>query len=168
MQKENETVSNEQRKGKDAAQNGQTPPINSQEAGVEDTNPVEGTVQPPVKGADAVPQMKGNGSPAVEVRPNNYTPIGNDEAVANPRNIGMLMDVELPVSVELGRVRMLVKEILDLGPGAVVELNKISSEPVDIYLNQKKFAEGEVVVVDQNFGVRITALVGPDERLSLS
>ena len=61
---------------------------------------------------------------------------------------------------------MLVKEILELGPGAVVELNKISSDPVDIYLNNKKFAEGEVVVVDQNFGVRITALIGPEERLS--
>ena len=60
---------------------------------------------------------------------------------------------------------MLVKDILELGPGAVVELNKFSGEPVDIFVNNKKFAEGEVVVIDQNFGVRILALVGPDERL---
>lgn len=83
-----------------------------------------------------------------------------------PGNINMLMDLELPIAVELGRVRMLVKEILDLAPGAVVELDKFSGEPVDVYVNQKKFAEGEVVVVDQNFGVRITALIGPTDRLT--
>ncbi len=81
-------------------------------------------------------------------------------------NIEMLMDLELPISVELGRVKMFVKDILELGPGSVVELNKFSGEPVDVFVNNKKFAEGEVVVVDQNFGVRITALVGPSERLS--
>ena len=87
------------------------------------------------------------------------------EGVGN-NNIDMLMDLELPVSVELGRVKMFVKDILELGPGAVVELNKFSGEPVDLFVNNKKFAEGEVVVVDQNFGVRITALIGPSERLS--
>ncbi|MCK5145284.1 flagellar motor switch protein FliN [bacterium] len=77
----------------------------------------------------------------------------------------MLMDLELPVTVELGRIKMMVKDILDLGPGALIELNKFSGEPVDVYVNEKKFAEGEVVVIEQNFGVRITALIGPDERL---
>ena len=81
-------------------------------------------------------------------------------------NIGMLLNLELPVAVELGQVRMMVKDILELEPGKVVELNKYSNEPVDIYLNHKKFAEGEVIFIDQNFGVRITALVSPDERLS--
>ena len=88
------------------------------------------------------------------------------EGIGGGNNIEMLMDLELPVSVELGRVKMFVKDILELGPGAVVELNKFSGEPVDLFVNNKKFAEGEVVVVDQNFGVRITALVGPSERLS--
>ncbi len=81
-------------------------------------------------------------------------------------NLDLLLDVELPIAVELGRVRMMMKEILDLGPGAVVELNKFSGEPVDLFVNNKKFAEGEVVVIDQNFGVRITALVGPNERIN--
>jgi len=81
-------------------------------------------------------------------------------------NLDMLMDVELPIAVELGRVNMIMKEILGLGPGAVVELNKFSGEPVDLFVNNKKFAEGEVVVIDQNFGVRITALVGPNERIN--
>lgn len=80
-------------------------------------------------------------------------------------NINRLMGLELPIAIELGRIKMLVKDILELGPGAIVKLDKFSDEPVDVYVNNKKFAEGEVVVVDQNFGVRITALVGPNERL---
>ena len=87
-------------------------------------------------------------------------------SVDGKRNISMLMDLELPVAVELGRIRMLVKDILELGPGAVVELNKFSGEPVDLYINAKKFAEGEVVIVGQNVGVRITALIAPGERLA--
>ena len=90
----------------------------------------------------------------------------NQESASGGRSIDMLMDLELPISVELGRVKMFVKNILELGPGSVVELNKFSGEPVDLFVNNKKFAEGEVVVVDQNFGVRITALVGPNERLT--
>ena len=102
----------------------------------------------------------------VNVQSSAFAPIGaGAENASDPGNISMLMDLELPVAVELGRVRMLVKDILGLGPGAVVELNKFSGEPVDVYVNNKKFAEGEVVVVDQNFGVRITALVGPNEKL---
>ena len=93
------------------------------------------------------------------------TNVANGGGDRNQRNIGMLMDLDLPVSVELGRIQMMVKEILELGPGALIELNKFSGEPVDIYVNDKKFAEGEVVVIDQNFGVRLTALIGPDERL---
>ena len=75
----------------------------------------------------------------------------NSGGIQAQGNIGMLVDLQLPVAVELGRVNMMVKDILELGPGAVVELNKFSGEPVDIYVNNKKFAEGEVVVVDQNF-----------------
>jgi len=102
----------------------------------------------------------------VDVTASKFGPVGNEEInTSGPNNISMLMDLELPVAVELGRVHMLVKDILTIGPGAVVELNKFSGEPVDVYVNNKKFAEGEVVVVDQNFGVRISALVGPNEKL---
>ena len=94
-----------------------------------------------------------------------FIPIENEITLNSKTNhLGRLMDLELPVSVELGRMQMFVKDILELGPGTVVDLNKYSKEPVDIYVNQKKYAEGEVIVVDQNFGVRITALVGPKER----
>lgn len=102
----------------------------------------------------------------VKVQSTQFAPMNlGDSGAPNQGNIGMLIDLELPVAVELGRVDMMVKDILELGPGAVVELDKFSGEPVDIYVNNKKFAEGEVVVVDQNFGVRILALIGPNERL---
>ncbi|MQY63830.1 MAG: flagellar motor switch protein FliN [Calditrichaeota bacterium] len=81
------------------------------------------------------------------------------------RKISMLLDVELDVTVELGRKVMVVEEILRLGKGAVIELNKLAGEPVDILVNGKKLAEGEVVVVEDHFGVRLTHLVEPKERI---
>ncbi|MCH7527916.1 MAG: flagellar motor switch protein FliN [Candidatus Marinimicrobia bacterium] len=77
----------------------------------------------------------------------------------------MLLDVELDVTVELGRKIMLVEEILRLGKGSVVELDKLAGEPVDILVNGKKLAEGEVVVVEDHFGVRLTNLINPRERI---
>ncbi|UCD39340.1 MAG: flagellar motor switch protein FliN [Fidelibacterota bacterium] len=81
------------------------------------------------------------------------------------RKISLLLDVELDVTVELGRKIMLVEEILRLGKGSVVELNKLAGEPVDILVNGKKLAEGEVVVVEDHFGVRLTHLLEPKERI---
>ena len=83
----------------------------------------------------------------------------------NPTNIDLLMDLQLQVSIELGRTKLFVRNILELGQGSVIELNKLSGEPVDIYVNEKKFAEGEVVVVDDNFGVRITDVIAPSDRV---
>ena len=81
------------------------------------------------------------------------------------QDMAMLLDIELPILIELGRTSLLIREILRLGPGSIVELDKLSGEPVDIFVNEKKIAEGEVVVIEENFGVRITELVRPDERL---
>jgi flagellar motor switch protein FliN/FliY len=81
------------------------------------------------------------------------------------RDIDMLMDLRLPITIELGRTAMFIKDILKLSPGSIIELNKLSGDPVDVYINEKKFAEGEVVVIDENFGVRITELVKPEDRL---
>jgi flagellar motor switch protein FliN/FliY len=80
-------------------------------------------------------------------------------------NIDMLLDVKMPVAIELGRTEMPISEILTLGPGSVVELDKLAGEPVDLLVNDKIVARGEVVVVDENFGVRITMLMSPEERL---
>ncbi len=80
-------------------------------------------------------------------------------------NIDMLFDVKMPVSIELGRTEMQIGELLGLGPGSVVELNKLAGEPVDLLVNNRVIARGEVVVVDENFGVRITQLLSPEERV---
>ena len=79
--------------------------------------------------------------------------------------IEMLYDLQLPVSIELGRTNMLIRDILRLARGSVIEFDKLASEPVDVLINGKKVAEGEVVVIDKHFGIRITTLVDPADRL---
>jgi len=82
-----------------------------------------------------------------------------------PRNLELLLDLQLPVSVELARKEMMIKDILQLGQGSVIDFEKLAGEPVDLLVNNKKLAEGEVVVVDDRFGVRITKLVDTAERI---
>lgn len=76
-----------------------------------------------------------------------------------------LKDLSLNVYIELGRTKMLIKDILELERGYVIELEKLASEPVDVYVNNKKIAEGEVVVIDKHFGIRITNLIETADRL---
>lgn len=73
--------------------------------------------------------------------------------------LSMLLDLTLPVSVELGRTSMLVQDILRLGRGSVVQLERLAGEPIDIYVGSRRFAEGEVVVLGEQFGVRITRII---------
>ncbi|MDR0527025.1 MAG: flagellar motor switch protein FliN [Spirochaetaceae bacterium] len=92
----------------------------------------------------------------------------NLNAATSPReqgNIGLLMDVFMEMTVELGRTRKLIKEILLMGEGTIIELDKLAGEPVDILVNHKLIAKGEVVVIDENFGVRVTEIVSPAERM---
>jgi flagellar motor switch protein FliN/FliY len=81
-------------------------------------------------------------------------------------NISLIMDVFMEMTVELGRTRKLIKEILAMGEGTIIELDKLAGEPVDILVNHKLIAKGEVVVIDENFGVRVTEIVSPMERMS--
>lgn len=83
------------------------------------------------------------------------------------RSIDMLMDVSMRVTVELGRSSMTIESVLGLGPGSVVELNKLAGEPVDVLINERLIARGEVVVVDENFGVRVTEIVSPRTRANV-
>jgi flagellar motor switch protein FliN/FliY len=80
-------------------------------------------------------------------------------------NISLIMDVYMEMTVELGRTRKLIKEILGMGEGTIIELDKLSGEPVDILVNHKLIAKGEVVIIDENFGVRVTEIVSPQERM---
>lgn len=78
-----------------------------------------------------------------------------------------LQDLSLPVSLELGRKRLSVKELLEMTPGRVVKLDRLAGETVDLVINRKTVAKGEVAVIDENFGVRIVTLLSPEERLKL-
>jgi flagellar motor switch protein FliN len=78
-----------------------------------------------------------------------------------------LQDITLPVSLELGHKLMRVKELLELTPGRIVKLDRLAGEPVDLVINEKIMAKGEVAVIDENFAVRIVTLLSPEERLKL-
>lgn len=81
-------------------------------------------------------------------------------------NIGLIMDVYMEMTVELGRTKKVIKEILGMGEGTIIELDKLAGEPVDILVNHKPIAKGEVVVIDENFGVRVTEILSPSERVT--
>ncbi|HEY7725417.1 MAG TPA: flagellar motor switch protein FliN [Anaeromyxobacteraceae bacterium] len=82
------------------------------------------------------------------------------------RRLDMLLDVPLDLSVELGRARMSIQDLLALAPGSVVELDKVAGEPLDILVNDRLVARGEAVVVNDKFGIRITDIVSPQERIA--
>lgn len=90
-------------------------------------------------------------------------PVG--KVVSSPGNINLLLDVPLKVTVSLGNTKMLIKELLHLGPGSIIELSKIAGDPMDIYIGEKLIARGEVVVVNDLFGVRIIDIVSPEARI---
>ena len=117
---------------------------------------------PPQQRAPAAMAMDQN----VLVQPAQFAPLKQTMLNVSDSNIGMIMDVPLQVTVELGRTRKLIREILELAPGSVLELDKLAGEPVDILVNGKIVAKGEVVVIDENFGVRITGIVSMQERAS--
>ncbi|MBV4418588.1 flagellar motor switch phosphatase FliY [Clostridium tyrobutyricum] len=102
----------------------------------------------------------------IEVQQAAFQPLesqGDTEVV--PKNIDLIMDVPLQISVVLGRTKKKIKDILNLGTGSLIELDKLAEEPVEILVNGKKVAYGEVVVIDENFGVRITGIVSNEERI---
>ena len=90
---------------------------------------------------------------------------GGGHSSSVPENVNMLLDIELDVAIELGRTDLSIKRILELAPGSIVELDRLAGEPVDLMVNNKVVAKGEVVVVDESFGIRIVSLVSPEERI---
>jgi flagellar motor switch protein FliN/FliY len=122
---------------------------------------------PPPPMATAPPPMYGQQarvSEGIPVQAAQFTPLATAPVQVNEANIGLILDVPLQVTVELGRTKKSIKEILELTNGSIVELDKLAGEPVDIHVNGKFLAKGEVVVIDENFGVRITDIVSPEER----
>ena len=106
------------------------------------------------------------GAPVVEVQSAQFQSLSSTpQGVEKDMKMDILLDLHLPVSIELGRTNMLIRDILELQRGSVVEFEKLASEPVDILINGKKMAEGEVVVIEKHFGIRITNLVDATERV---
>lgn len=100
----------------------------------------------------------------MQVAPAQFTPLSMEPVQVNEANIGLILDVPLQITVELGRTKKSIKEILELSNGSIVELDKLAGEPVEIQVNGHFLAKGEVVVIDENFGVRITEIASPAER----
>lgn len=94
---------------------------------------------------------------------------GGAAAAAKPQgghqNIDLLLDIPLEITAELGRAKMIINDLLQLGQGSVIELNKLAGEPLEIMVNHKLIARGEVVVVNEKFGIRLTDVISPLERI---
>lgn len=131
---------------------------------------MQGYGQPQMQSYMQQPQMYGGGqvqqyAQPVEVHQAAFEPLTPQNSVPPIKNIDLIMDVPLDISVVLGRTKKSIQDILNLGAGSLIELDKLAEEPVEILVNGKQIALGEVVVVDENFGVRITSIVSDAERL---
>ncbi|PVZ40335.1 flagellar motor switch protein FliN [Pseudomonas sp. CC120222-01a] len=94
-----------------------------------------------------------------------FKPLGAAQALASPRELEMIMDIPVKLSVELGRTRITIKQLLELAQGSVLALDGLAGEPMDILINSYLVAQGEVVVVDDRYGIRITEIITPSERV---
>jgi flagellar motor switch protein FliN len=119
------------------------------------------------QGLEGVAAAAGEVADAATAAANASAP-GASEAGAKKgptKTLEFLMDVALHVSVEVGRTRMTINDLLQMGPGSVVELEKLAGEPLDIFINGKAIARGEAVIVNEKFGVRLTDIMSPEERV---
>jgi flagellar motor switch protein FliN len=105
-------------------------------------------------------------APSIEVRAASFEEVPKGESPKATMDMNFILDIPLSLSVELGRNRMLISELLQLGQGSVIELSKLAGEPMDVYINQRLIARGEVVVINEKFGVRLTDIISPAERIS--
>jgi flagellar motor switch protein FliN/FliY len=101
----------------------------------------------------------GGGADNVAAQPVDFGDLGIEQAGGERQNLNLLLDVSIPVTVEVGRTQMTLDEVLNLGPGSIVGLDKRAEEPVDLRVNGKLVARGEVVMVDDSYGLRVTQIV---------
>jgi len=104
--------------------------------------------------------------PTTPVQPAQFAPLQPGQPMVQPDNLSLILDVPLQISVELGRAKKTIKEILEMGPGSVIELDRLAGESVDMIVNGKLIAKCEVVVINETFGIRITDIVHPLERMN--
>lgn len=164
------------------AQSNQQPAAAEQEAAMQQTAAASATMPPPAQqpapaayaqpapGYDMPPvgpaAYGGNVNRNVNVQPVQFANFGGGpNAYGDGTNLNLLLDIPLKVTVELGRTQKQIKDILELSQGSIIELDKLAGEPVDILVNNKLIAKGEVVVIDENFGVRVTDIVSQWDRI---
>ncbi len=110
-------------------------------------------------------QMEGEGVAMQEsAPPAEFQEIQDQGVAVQNAALSSLYDLTMPVSIELGRTKMTVQELLTLGRGSVIQLNRLAGEPMDVYVGERRFAEGEVVVIGEQFGIRITRVLTPQDR----
>ena len=108
---------------------------------------------------------KEDGKKGGEVRPATFSQLKDKPPEASQGNLDLILDLNLEVSVQLGSTRMLIRDLLQLGHGSVIELSKLAGEPMDVLANDKLIARGEVVVVNEKFGIRLTDIISPADRI---
>jgi flagellar motor switch protein FliN/FliY len=106
------------------------------------------------------------GTTPTEVSPVSFEEAQKSEVPKHSLDLNFILDIPLSLTVELGYSRMLISELLQLGQGSVIELSKLAGEPMDVFINQRLIARGEVVVINEKFGVRLTDIVSPAERIN--
>ena len=109
--------------------------------------------------------VEGPGEKGAQAEPLNFQNLEEEKTASTPGNMDFILDLPLKVSVQLGSSKILIKDLLQLGQGSVIELEKLAGEPMEVLVNGKLIARGEVVVVNEKFGVRLTDIVSPDERV---
>ncbi len=164
-QKETEVSSQEQAGGQteqtQAQQQAQQQAAQRQTAAASQGRPQQ-PQQPRPAAQQAGPQQL---QPDVEVQDVEFDELGGTQGAGPQNDLSLIYDVDLELTVRLGKTRMSIKEILELGPGSVIELNRLAGEAVDLLVNGKLIAKGEVVVIDENFGFRVTDIVSSQQRL---
>ena len=136
----------------------QAVPVSQMDPQMAPQQPMMGMQQPTMNGAMPMYNMPMQNVPIQPAQFQNFAPSQNLDGIA-PENIDLIMDVPLEVTVELGRTSKSSKEILDFSPGTIIELDKLAGEPVDVLVNGKFVAKGEVVVIEENFGIRVTEII---------
>ncbi|MEW6246984.1 MAG: flagellar motor switch protein FliN [Nitrospirota bacterium] len=117
--------------------------------------------------ADTNPMTGGasTGGQATAPQPASFPALDNTGSPAAAKNLDLILDIPVQVTVQIGAARMAIRDLLQLGLGSVIELNKLAGEPMEVLVNNKLVAKGEVVVVNEKFGVRLTDVVSAAERI---
>ena len=136
----------------------QAVPVSQMDPQMAPQQPMMGMQQPTMNGAMPMYNMPMQNVPIQPAQFQNFAPSQSLDGIA-PENIDLIMDVPLEVTVELGRTSKSIKEILDFSPGTIIELDKLAGEPVDVLVNGKFVAKGEFVVIEENFGIRVTEII---------